>query len=94
MRIRLVCLLTTSLEQTAYRMSAFPKAYIRNLRVGVELDGCYWPKAESGHSGRMISANCRVSNRLPTRLNAAIFSAPRLPICRYFVDNKPSYRSV
>ncbi len=27
-------------------MTAFPKADVQNVRVGTELDGCFWPKAD------------------------------------------------
>ena len=27
-------------------MSAFPKAAIQNVRIGVDLNVCYWPKAD------------------------------------------------
>ncbi len=27
-------------------MSAFPKADVQNVRIGVELDVCLWPKAD------------------------------------------------
>ncbi len=27
-------------------MTAFPKADIQNVRIGIVLDGCLWPKAD------------------------------------------------
>jgi hypothetical protein len=27
-------------------MSAFPKADVQNIGIGIELDGCLWPEAD------------------------------------------------
>ncbi len=44
-------------------MSAFPKADIQNVRIGIALDGCLWPKADIETESKSRILNVRFGEK-------------------------------
>ncbi len=44
-------------------MSAFPKADVQNVRIGIELNVCFWPKADIETESKWVFLNVRFGEK-------------------------------